>query len=112
MTRRDHFHRTEGPMVTNTRGERRGMSLLLAIMVPAVALVGFYAQVAGGEQDSAGAETAEAPTVTAGDDTLLPREIRTVVFVGATGAVVGGAGWLAFRMSGSHQRHLEELEAV
>ena len=113
MTRRDRFNRTTGPLVRERRERRegRGMNALLAMSLPAVALVALWAQVAGGDQDPAAAAAAAAAEVTVDTtESGIPDELRTAIFVGATGMVVGGAGWLAFRMLGSHQQRLEDLE--
>lgn len=112
MTSRERFRRTEGPLVRNGRRDgSRGMSLLLAAMLPIVALVGFWAQVASDKQDPAAAEASGAPVVAEeSSDPVVPYELRTAVFVGATGIVVGGAAWLAFRMLGTHRQRLEEFE--
>ena len=113
MTRRQQFRRTEGPLRESSRDGGRGISLVLAAVLPVVALAGFWVQVAGDEQDPASAEASGAPTVTVDeDDSPVPYELRTAVFVGATGVVVGGAAWLAFRMLGSHRQRLEELEGL
>ena len=112
MTRRDRFNRTTGPLVRERRERRegRGMNTLLALSLPAVALVAFWAQVASDDQDpAAAAGTADEVTVDA-TESGIPGGLRTAIFVGATGMVVGGAGWLAFRMLGSHQQRLEDLE--
>ncbi|MCP5025514.1 MAG: hypothetical protein GY929_04440 [Actinomycetia bacterium] len=111
MTARERFRRTEGPLVTEGRHHGgRGMSWLLAAALPVVALVGFWAQVAGDDQDAAAAEASGPSVVADDDDTMVPSELRTVVFVGATGIVVGGAAWLAFRMLGTHRQRLEDVE--